>query len=593
MTGSSLQPPLRVRWQIAIGLTQSNVIVADGRVLYVNDDRVKVELTALDAATGQVLWSRPAGPGHGGGWALAYEDGRVFMSRLDWSHGDEGHVTAVAAATGALLWEVRLEESYGINAPPTVDGGTLYVPAHDGSVHLHALRTSDGAPRWTSLAMLGGNDSSPTLDAGSAYTAYGGGQVYSVARDSGQFRWHYAGCCSGGGGSTAVLHAGLLFESSDGNLIHEAATGRVIGSFPGYSGTGSIPAFAGDVGLFMSGNRLVAIAPGGQQLWAYAPLDPYDSLAWTLVAGGFAYVREGDEYVTGIDLATGRPAFCAAFISPPGSGSYPDDVVGQLHAGAGMLIVPVGYGLVALESGGSSSGCPGAGGGPGSDPAGGVGGGGGPALTLRAGRTDVTAGDRVTVTGALSGVDRLGGRVVRLEADGFPFDRWRARAAGADRRRRVVQRARDGASQHAPARRARGNAARQLGRDAVRRAAGEGPADRCRRRAPTRARHGEGAARRCGAPQARLLLPRGRPREVVAARGPRALAGAARRTHRGHGRVPGRAARPPRPRARLHAGAAARRLRPPVALRRLVRPRAARARSGERGARAAAATGTC
>ena len=435
VTGSSLQPPLRVRWQIAIGLTQSNVIVADGRVLYVNDDRVKVELTALDAATGQVLWSRPAGPGHGGGWALAYEDGRVFMSRLDWSHGDEGHVTAVAAATGALLWEVRLEESYGINAPPTVDGGTLYVPAHDGSVHLHALRTSDGAPRWTSLAMLGGNDSSPTLDAGSAYTAYGGGQVYSVARDSGQFRWHYAGCCSGGGGSTAVLHAGLLFESSDGNLIHEAATGRVIGSFPGYSGTGSIPAFAGDVGLFMSGNRLVAIAPGGQQLWAYAPLDPYDSLAWTLVAGGFAYVREGDEYVTGIDLATGRPAFCAAFISPPGSGPYPDDVVGQPHAGAGMLIVPVGYGLVALESGGSSSGCPGAGGGPGSDPAGGVAGGGGPALTLRAGRTDVTAGDRVTVTGALSGVDRLGGRVVRLEADGFPFDRWRARAevrTGAD-----------------------------------------------------------------------------------------------------------------------------------------------------------------
>jgi len=74
-------------------------------------------------------------------------------------------------------------------------------PAGNG----YALRTSDGVTRWTSSAMLGGNDSSPSLDAGSVYVAYGGGQVYSIARDTGQFRWHYQGCCSGGGGSTPVL----------------------------------------------------------------------------------------------------------------------------------------------------------------------------------------------------------------------------------------------------------------------------------------------------------------------------------------------------------------------------------------------------
>ena len=217
VAGSALRPPLRVRWQVAIGLTESNLIVAGGRVFFVNHDRVKAQLTALDAATGRVLWSRSAGPGGSGGWALAYENGRVFMSRLDWGHGDEGHVTAVSAATGAVAWERRLTESYGINAPPTASGGTLYVPAHNGMVTLYALSTSTGATQWTSPAMLGGNDSSPTLDAGSAYLAYGGGQVYSIARDTGQFRWHYQGCCSGGGGSTGVLHAGRLFESSDGN----------------------------------------------------------------------------------------------------------------------------------------------------------------------------------------------------------------------------------------------------------------------------------------------------------------------------------------------------------------------------------------
>lgn len=426
IASSSLQPPLRLRWHVAIGLTRSNLIVAAGRVFFVNDDRVKAELTALDAATGRVLWSRSAGPGLRGGWGLAYEDGRVFMARLDWGHDDEGHVTAVAAATGAVVWERRLQESYGINAPPTVADGTLYVPAHNGMVYLYALRTGDGATRWTSPAMLGGHESSPTLDAGSAYVAYGGGQVYSIARDTGQFRWHYAGCCSGGGGSTAVLNGGLLFESSDGNFVHEAATGRVVGSFPGYTGTGSLPAFAGDLGLFMSGNRLVALAPDGRQAWAYAPLDPYDSLAWTLVAGGFAYVREGDQFVTGIDLATGRPAFCAAFIAPPGSAPYPDDVVGQPHAGAGMLLVPIGYGLVALESGVGSSGCPSASGGPGSQPAGGPQGAGSPAITLRAARTDVTVGEGISLGGAVTGVGDVGGRAVQLQADRFPFGGWRA-----------------------------------------------------------------------------------------------------------------------------------------------------------------------
>jgi hypothetical protein len=52
VAGSALRPPLRVRWQVAIGLTRSNLIVAGGRVFFINDDRVKAELTALDAATG-------------------------------------------------------------------------------------------------------------------------------------------------------------------------------------------------------------------------------------------------------------------------------------------------------------------------------------------------------------------------------------------------------------------------------------------------------------------------------------------------------------------------------------------------------------
>src|SRR4051794_11400762 len=126
---SPLVPPLRPRWEIRIGHTKSNLVVADGRLFFVNHDGVKAELTAVEAASGRILWARSAGPGNGN-WGLAYENGRLFMARLDAGSGDDGHVTAVAADSGAVAWEVTINELYGINAPPTATGGTLYVPAH-------------------------------------------------------------------------------------------------------------------------------------------------------------------------------------------------------------------------------------------------------------------------------------------------------------------------------------------------------------------------------------------------------------------------------------------------------------------------------
>src|SRR5262245_13913184 len=61
LADSSLRPPLRPRWQIAIGFTQSNLIVAGGRVFFVNDDLVKAELTALDAAPAGSSGAAPPG----------------------------------------------------------------------------------------------------------------------------------------------------------------------------------------------------------------------------------------------------------------------------------------------------------------------------------------------------------------------------------------------------------------------------------------------------------------------------------------------------------------------------------------------------
>ena len=77
LTDSPLRPPLAVRWDIRLGTVTSNVLVADGRVIFVRADATGApQLTALDAATGAHLWSvvTPAA-------RIAYDGGRVFATQ--------------------------------------------------------------------------------------------------------------------------------------------------------------------------------------------------------------------------------------------------------------------------------------------------------------------------------------------------------------------------------------------------------------------------------------------------------------------------------------------------------------------------------
>ena len=58
LTDSPVRPPLAVRWDIRLGTVTSNVLVADGRVIFVRADATGApQLTAVDAATGAHLWS--------------------------------------------------------------------------------------------------------------------------------------------------------------------------------------------------------------------------------------------------------------------------------------------------------------------------------------------------------------------------------------------------------------------------------------------------------------------------------------------------------------------------------------------------------
>lgn len=118
--------------------------VADGRLFIGSGNGI----IARDAVTGADLWTyRSPGPSHIPGNATpataAVVDGTVYMGFPD------GNVTALDAATGDVVWTRLLPGKLdfgGVHSSPAISGGTLYVGSNNGSAY--ALDRTTGEIIW-------------------------------------------------------------------------------------------------------------------------------------------------------------------------------------------------------------------------------------------------------------------------------------------------------------------------------------------------------------------------------------------------------------------------------------------------------------
>jgi outer membrane protein assembly factor BamB len=146
------------RWTVDVGLGYATPLVVGDR-LYVfsrqNDDEV---VAAHDAATGTVIWSTPyrvpfepmrAAARHGAGpkSTPAYADGRLFTL------GMTSIVSAFDAASGKLLWQkpaTPAQPIYHTAMSPVVEGDMVIVHiGGPGDAALTAFDVATGEPRWT------------------------------------------------------------------------------------------------------------------------------------------------------------------------------------------------------------------------------------------------------------------------------------------------------------------------------------------------------------------------------------------------------------------------------------------------------------
>ena len=380
----------------------SNVLVADGRVIFVRADATGApQLTALDAATGAHLWSvvTPAA-------RIAYDGGRVFATQ-------GSGIAAFSADTGARLWTRDLEADYGV--PHVVaDAGTVYALVAEPGSKVAAVRATDGGVLWTSPSLSSG-DSAPTLDAQRLYVGFGGGQTYALSRATGEVLWHHDTGYSGGGGTTAVLHGGRLYAEAWTFKVLDPATGAMTGSYINHNGSDySQPAFAGGLGIFRPATGLIAAGAGRRDAMVVrrrgaAP----DHRGRARVHRGRRVRHRRPGGLVAIDLQSGAPVWCADLGIRP----YPDGHAGPVSGGNGLIVVPVDDRLVAYGNGGTGSTCGGT-----SAPAPSRAGavpraalrpgprsrspvrrGSGPRITLRAARTKLVLGQRTRLTGVVSG----------------------------------------------------------------------------------------------------------------------------------------------------------------------------------------------
>ena len=195
----------RLDWMRTIG-TASPVVAGTASLFVVSGSSIR----ALDAATGEDLWSVPVET--------------AITAPLVWDSGwliaivEPGEVLAFRAADGALIWR----RSVGATSPhPAVPGGerALYFSLADGRVA--ALGLERGEPLWEQK--LAGMLSEPAVARDRVFVGSTDNFFYAFDADSGSLEWKWR---NGGDVIGAAADGDVVYFASLDNIIRAVNRGN-------------------------------------------------------------------------------------------------------------------------------------------------------------------------------------------------------------------------------------------------------------------------------------------------------------------------------------------------------------------------------
>ena len=110
---TALPKELQPTWKIAIGPGFSSPIVADGKVIYLDEQKGKEVVHALEAATGRELWQHELAEAFGDEWGRGPRSTPFVDGNLLFVQSCNGEFQCLALADGRLRWRINFAD-YGV-----------------------------------------------------------------------------------------------------------------------------------------------------------------------------------------------------------------------------------------------------------------------------------------------------------------------------------------------------------------------------------------------------------------------------------------------------------------------------------------------
>lgn len=323
----TIAPPLSLKWTTTLAGKASYPLIAGGQVFITAiTSQGEGLLYAFNLSTGQAAWG-PIDLGNSNNFAAAtYDAGSVFTLN------GAGILEAFSAAAGAKVWIQQITTQYLFTSPPTALNGMVYVGAAGSGGTVYGFKESNGSQVWTQ-PVENGDDSAPTVSGKGVYVSYACNQAFDFAPKTGTPVWHYSPSCEGGGGATTALYNNRLYtRDNSGNLILNAFTGKLLGTYS----ASQIPAFSGTTGYFLNGSTLSAESLSTHTvLWTFKG----DGALVTapLVDGAYVYIGSSKGNLYALDATTGTQVWTTKVGAAMGQSAY-----ASLAAAEQVVAVPAG-----------------------------------------------------------------------------------------------------------------------------------------------------------------------------------------------------------------------------------------------------------
>lgn len=263
-------------------------------------------LFALEAATGAYKWVYPAEHNMTGLYATpTVENDTIYIG------GYDGVMRAVDAKSGAQRWQFPVDPNLAVYGPivPTalVVNGMVYYG--DNLHNFYALNAADGTIKWQ---VTTGNKiwSGPVYDNGTIYVGSMDHSLYAFDAQTGAEKWKY-GADGLIAGAPRVSNGVVYFGALNSLIAVDASTGQLKWTFKSPNPNEWIwaqPTVDQNrvyVGTLM-GNLLALDARTGDKIWELPLSSGAEIRSAVVVDGDTGYFGAADQNVYAVTLSTGQ-----------------------------------------------------------------------------------------------------------------------------------------------------------------------------------------------------------------------------------------------------------------------------------------------